>query len=64
VAADAAQFLCALQFLEANTRHFENTFRANTLIGAFHLSPSDGNLRIDATACAVTGLLRYLSGSH
>jgi hypothetical protein len=59
--ADAAQFLCSSQFLEANTRHFENSFRAGTLIGAFHLSPSDGNLRIDATACAITGLLRYLS---
>lgn len=63
-AADAAQFLCASQFLEANTRHFENTFRAGTLIGAFHLSPSDGNLRVDATACAISGLLRYLAASH
>lgn len=63
-AADAAQFLCASQFLEANTRHFENTFRAGTLIGAFHLSPTDGNLRIDATACAVTALVRYLACSH
>ena len=31
------------------------------LMGAFHLSPTDGNIRIDATATAVTGLLRYLS---
>ena len=58
---EAVQFLCGLQFLEANTRHFENTFRANMLIGAVHLSPADGNLRIDATAAAVTGMLRYLS---
>jgi hypothetical protein len=58
---DAAQFLCALQFLESNTRHFENSFRTSTLIGAFHLSPSDGNLRIDATACAISALIRYLS---
>ena len=57
---DAAQFLYGLQFLETNTRHFEDTFRAKTLMGAFHLSPTDGNLRIDATACAVTGLLRFL----
>lgn len=63
-AADAANFVCSVQFLEENTRHFENAFRASTLIGAFHASPSDGNLRIDATACAVTGLLRYLAVSH
>src|SRR5205823_3494673 len=59
--ADAAQFLCGLQYLEANTRHFENSFRANMLIGGFHLSPTDGNLRIDATGMAITGLLRFLS---
>ncbi len=58
---DAVQFLCGLQFLETNTRHFEDNFRAKMLLGAFYLTPTDGNLRIDATACAVTGLLRYLS---
>ncbi len=58
---EASQFLCGLQYLESNTRHFENSFRANMLIGAFHLSPTDGNLRIDATATAITGLLRFLS---
>jgi hypothetical protein len=57
----AVEFLCGMQFLEANTRHFENTFRTSVLLGGFHLSPADGNLRTDATACAVTGLLRYLS---
>src|SRR4029079_162174 len=46
---DATQFLCGLQYVEANTRHFENIFRANTLIGGFHLSPLDGNLHIDST---------------
>lgn len=57
---DAVQFLTGLQYSELNTRHFENTFRAGTLIGGFHLAPTDGNLRIDATAWAVTGLLRFL----
>jgi hypothetical protein len=57
----AVNFLCGLQFLEVNTRHFENTFRANMLIGAFYISPTDGNLRTDAAACATTGLLRFLS---
>jgi len=56
----AVEFLCGLQFIEANTRHFDNIFRANMLIGAFHLSPNDGNLQTDATACAIVGLLRYL----
>jgi hypothetical protein len=58
---DAAQFLTGLQYLETNTRHFENAFRANVLIGGFFLSTTDGNLRVDATAWAVTGLLRFLS---
>ncbi len=57
----AVLFLCGLQYLEPNTRHFENAFRTSTLIGAVHRSPVDGTLRIDATACTVTGLLRYLS---
>ena len=57
----AVQFICGLQYQEANTRHFENTYRANTLIGGFHVSSADGNLRIDSTAMAVSGLLRFLS---
>lgn len=58
---DAAQFVTGLQYLETNTRHFADGFRANVLIGGFYLSPTDGNLRIDATGVAVTGLLRFLS---
>jgi hypothetical protein len=57
---DAVQFLTGLQYGEANTRHFETTFRANMLIGGFHVSPLDGDLRIDATGTAVSGLVRYL----
>ena len=60
-ATDAAQYLGGLQYTEANTRHFADTYRANTLIGGFYLSPTDGNLRIDATACGVSGLLRFLT---
>lgn len=60
-AADAVQFVTGLQYTEANTRHFENSFRASVLVGGFYLSPSDGNLRIDAAGWAVTGLLRFLS---
>lgn len=58
---DAVQFLAGLQYTEANTRHFENGFRANTLIGGFYFTPTDGNLRIDSTAWALTGMLRFLS---
>lgn len=58
---DASQYLSDLQYTETNTRHFENAFRANMLMGAFHLSPTDGNIRIDATAIAVAGLLRFLN---
>jgi len=58
---DAVQFVSGLQYVEANTRHFENSFRANTLIGGFYLSPVDGNLRIDATGAAVLGMLQFLS---
>lgn len=57
---DAVQFLTGLQYGEGNTRHFETTFRANMLIGGFHVSPLDGDLRIDATGTAVTGLVRFL----
>ncbi len=60
-AQDAAQFVSGLQYTEANTRHFENTFRVNVLIGGFHLAPSDGDLRADATGRCVTGLMRYLA---
>jgi hypothetical protein len=60
-AQDAAQFVSSLQYDEPNTRHFENTFRVNVLIGGFHLSPSDGDLRVDAAGRCVSGLLRYLA---
>ena len=60
-AQDAALFVTALQYDEPNTRHFENTFRANVLIGGFHISPSDGDLRVDAAGRCVSGLVRYLA---
>lgn len=60
-AVDAAQYLGTLQYTEANTRHFADSYRANTLIGGFYLSPTDGNLRVDATARCVGGLLRFLA---
>lgn len=59
-ALNTVQFLCGLQYLESNTRHFENSFRVNMLIGGFYLSPVDGRLRVDATGSAITGLLKFL----
>jgi hypothetical protein len=58
---ESTRFICSLQYLESNTRHFENTFRAHMLIGGFHLSQVDGTLRIDATGTAIIGLLAFLS---
>jgi hypothetical protein len=58
---ESTRFLCSLQYVEANTRHFENTFRAQMLIGGFHHSPSEGNMWIDGNAIAITGLLGFLS---
>ncbi len=58
--ADVIHFLSGLQYLETTTRHFEATFRASMLVGGFHLTPEDGNLRIDGTANAVSGLVKFL----
>lgn len=57
---DAVQYLAELQYVESNTRQFETSFRVKMLIGGFHLSPTDGNIRIDATSTAVSGLLQFL----
>jgi hypothetical protein len=61
VIADAVGFATGLQYAESNTRHFDNNYRAGSLIGGFHLSPTDGNLRLDATAASVIGLLKCLN---
>jgi hypothetical protein len=64
VVANGVHFLTGLQYTDVNTRHFETTFRVNTLIGGFHLSPTDGNLHIDATANAITGLTRFVASAR
>ena len=53
------QFLATLQYTEAGTQHFAQWYRPR-IVGAFHLSPTDGNLRIDHTAPAVTALVGYV----
>lgn len=54
------QFLTTLQYTEANTRHFTDWYRP-ALLGAFHASHQDGNLRIDYTQHAVSAMVQYLN---
>lgn len=53
------QFLGTLQYTEAGTQHFSSWYRPQ-LVGAFHLSRTDGNIRLDYTQHAVCALFGYL----
>lgn len=53
------QFLVRLQYSEANTQHFEEWYRPR-LVGGFHASIQDGNLRLDYTQHALSALATYL----
>ncbi|HTU90813.1 MAG TPA: hypothetical protein VMF69_12110 [Gemmataceae bacterium] len=53
------QFLVRLQYNEANTQHFEEWYRPR-LVGGFHASIQDGNLRIDYSQHALSALAMYL----
>lgn len=53
------QFVSTLQYTDANTQHFSDWYRP-VLLGAFHHSPQDGNLRIDYTQHAVCAMIQYL----
>jgi len=53
------QFLITLQYTEANAQHFADWYRP-ALLGAFHASHQDGDLRIDYTQHAVCALVDYL----
>jgi hypothetical protein len=48
-----------LQYTTTNTRHYDVAYR-EFLIGGFHPSPQDGNLRIDYTQQAVAAMLEYV----
>jgi hypothetical protein len=48
-----------LQYTEGNTSHFAEWYRSR-LVGGFHPSQQDGNLRIDTTQFAVSALLQFL----
>jgi hypothetical protein len=53
------QFLVRLQYTDANAQHFAEWYRPR-LVGAFHASPQDGNLRIDYAQHALASLVAYL----
>jgi hypothetical protein len=53
------QFLVTVQYTDANTQHFADWYRPR-VVGAFHASHQDGNLRIDYTQHAVAALVQYL----
>jgi hypothetical protein len=55
----ALQFLATLQYTEGNTQHYADWYRP-ALLGAFHASHQDGNLRLDYSQHAVCAMLRYL----
>jgi hypothetical protein len=53
------QFLVTLQYNDSNTDHFAPWYRER-IIGGFHVSHQDGNLRIDYTQHAVSAVVQYL----
>jgi hypothetical protein len=55
------QFLTTLQYTDGNTQHFAPFYRQRWLVGGFHGSPSDGDLRLDATQHAVCAMIQYLT---
>jgi hypothetical protein len=55
-----SQFLVGLQFNDGNTGHFSPGYRA-ALIGGYHTSQQDGNLRLDQNAMAVSAIVQRLT---
>lgn len=62
VAERCLQFVVRLQYTDANTQHFAEWYRSR-LVGAFHASDQDGNLRVDYTQQALSALVTYLEES-
>jgi hypothetical protein len=54
-----AHFLMSLQYTSARTQHFVEKFRPS-ILGAFHASHQDGNIRIDYTQHALCAMVQYL----
>jgi hypothetical protein len=56
----ALQFLTRLQYTDGNTQHFTPTYRG-WVVGGFHASAGDGNLRTEHTAQSVSALVQFLA---
>ncbi len=52
-------FLMSLQYTGARTQHFVESFRPS-ILGAFHASHQDGNIRIDYTQHSLCAMVQYL----
>lgn len=52
-------FLMSLQYAGAKTQHFVESFRPS-ILGAFHASHQDGNIRIDYTQHSLAAMVQYL----
>ncbi len=55
------QFVMTLQYTDANTQHFTPLYRQRMLVGGFHGSPRDGDLRLEFTQHAVCAMVQYLT---
>ncbi len=58
-----SRFLMTLQYSEANSQHFTDWYRP-IILGGFHASQSDGNIRLETTqqpVCAMIAYLRYVA---
>ena len=55
------QFLTTLQYSDANSQHFAPLYRERLLVGGFHGSHKDGDLRLDYTQHAVCAMAQYLT---
>jgi hypothetical protein len=54
------QFLTTLQYTDANTTHFVDWYKP-AVLGGFHVSHQDGNLRLDYNQHAVCAMVLYLT---
>jgi hypothetical protein len=54
------QFLITLQYTDANTTHFVDWYKP-AVLGGFHASHEDGNLRLDYSQHAVCAMVQYLT---
>ena len=53
-------FITTLQYSEGNTQHFADWYRQNVLLGGFHLSHLEGDLRIEYAHPAVAALVQHM----